>query len=55
MRDSLRANEWARLALDRYLDTVYRLAYARTRSRQDAEDVSQEVMLKLCRNATGSE
>ena len=51
MRDSLRANEWTRLALDRYLDTVYRLAYARTRSRQDAEDVSQEVMLKLCRNA----
>ena len=51
MRNSLRANEWTRLALDRYLDTVYRLAYARTRSRQDAEDVSQEVMLKLCRNA----
>ena len=51
MRNSLRANEWTRLALDRYLDTVYRLAYARTRSRQDAEDVCQEVMLKLCRSA----
>ena len=50
-KHSLRANEWTRLALERYLDTVYRLAYARTRSRQDAEDVSQEVMLKLCRNA----
>ena len=50
MRDSLRGNVWTRLALDRYLDMVYRLAYARTRSKQDAEDVSQEVMLKLCKS-----
>ena len=50
-KHSLRGNVWTRLALSQYLDTVYRLAYARTRSRQDAEDVSQEVMLKLCRSA----
>ena len=49
-RHSLRGNDWTRLALDRYLDMVYRLAYARMRSRQDAEDVSQEVMLKLCKS-----
>lgn len=48
---STRANDWTRLALEKYLDTVYRLAYARTRSKQDAEDVAQEVLLKLCRHA----
>ncbi len=48
---STRANDWTRLALESYLDTVYRLAFARTRSKQDAEDVAQEVMLKLCRHA----
>ena len=48
---SSRADEWIALALDRYLDTVYRLAYARTRSRQDAEDVTQDVMLKLVSHA----
>lgn len=30
----------------RYADTVYRLAYARTGSRADAEDVFQEVFLR---------
>lgn len=48
---SSRADEWIALALDRYLDMVYHLAYARTRSRQDAEDVTQEVMLKLVNHA----
>ena len=48
---STRANDWTRLALEKYLDTVYRLAFARTRSKQDAEDVAQEVLLKLCRHA----
>lgn len=58
MDHSSRADEWIALALDRYLGTVYRLAYARTRSRQDAEDVTQEVMLKLVSHAheiTGEE
>lgn len=33
-------------AVRRYADTVYRLAYARTGSREDAEDVFQEVFLR---------
>lgn len=33
----------------RYADTVYRLAYARTGSREDAEDVFQEVFLRYVR------
>lgn len=51
-RHSLRADEWMQLALDRYLDMVYRLAHARTGSIQDAEDISQEVMLRLMANAS---
>jgi len=42
-----RQKEWTKLAVEKYLDMVYRLAYARTGSRQDAEDISQNVMLKL--------
>ncbi len=32
---------------NRHIDTVYRLALARTKSREHAEDVTQEVFLKL--------
>lgn len=44
-------DDWLTLATDKYLPMVYRLAYARTRSRFDAEDISQEVLLKLMRHA----
>ena len=44
---SSHTDEWVTLAMTKYFPTVYRLAYARTRSRWDAEDVTQEVMLKL--------
>lgn len=33
-----------------YSDMVYRLAYARTKNRQDAEDITQEVFLKYIRS-----
>lgn len=32
-----------------YSEMVYRLAYARTKNRQDAEDITQEVFLKYIR------
>ncbi len=35
--------------LAKYSDMVYRLAYARTKHRQDAEDITQEVFLKYIR------
>ena len=44
-------NDEAEKLLDRYGPSVYRLAYARTGSRADAEDVMQEVFLKLLRKA----
>lgn len=36
-----------RLAVERYGDMLFRLAYSCTRSRADAEDVMQETLLKL--------
>lgn len=36
-----------RLAMERYGDMLFRLAYSCTRSRADAEDVMQETLLKL--------
>lgn len=35
--------------IEAYADAVYRLAYARTGSREDAEDVTQETFLRLVR------
>ena len=35
--------------VDQYSQLIYRLAYAQTGSRQDAEDIYQEVFLRLVR------
>ena len=43
--DREEAQRW----VERYGQMVYRLAYARTGSRADAEDVAQEVFLRLVR------
>ena len=40
-------------AVARYGSAVYRLAYAMTRSRSDADDVFQEVFLRFHRSAPG--
>ena len=37
-------------ALEKYADMVYRLAYAQTRSRQDADDVFQETFIRLVKS-----
>ena len=39
--------------VERYGTMVYRLAYARTGSREDAEDITQETFLRLVRAAPG--
>ena len=41
--------EEATCLVERYGTMVYRLAYARTGSREDAEDITQETFLKLVR------
>ena len=38
--------------LSKYSEMVYRLAYARTKNKQDAEDITQDVFLKYIRSAT---
>lgn len=41
----------AAAVLSRYTDMVYRLAFARTKSRYDADDILQEVFLRYIRSA----
>ena len=43
--------EEAACLVERHGTMVYRLAYARTGSREDAEDITQETFLKLVRAA----
>ena len=40
-------------AAERYTGLIYRVAFGYLRSVQDAEDVSQNVLIKLCRRAGG--
>ena len=44
---SLRANETLEATLDAYGNMILRLAYSCLKSRDDAEDVLQDVMVKL--------
>jgi RNA polymerase sigma-70 factor (ECF subfamily) len=37
--------------VERYADMVFRIAFTHTKNRADAEDLFQEVFLKLCRSA----
>ena len=43
--------EEAEWVVQRHGQTVYRLAYAQTGNREDAEDVTQETFLRLVRAA----
>jgi len=52
---SLRADDWAAEALHQYADMVYRLAYAQTRNRTDADDIFQEVFIRLVKKKPGFE
>lgn len=47
---SLRADDWTAEALEKYAEMVYRLAFAQTRNRQDADDVFQEVFIRLVKS-----
>ena len=47
--ESLRTNDSVDEILETYGKMVYRLAYARTKSRYDADDVMQEVFLRYIR------
>ncbi len=46
---SLRTDDCVEEVINEYSSTVYKLAYARTRNKSDAEDVFQEVFLRYIR------
>lgn len=52
---SLRADDWAAEALHQYADMVYKLAYAQARNKSDADDIFQEVFIRLVKNKPGFE
>lgn len=35
------------LAAERYMDTIFRVAYSYLRSKSDADDVTQDVLIQL--------
>lgn len=47
--NSFNSNESAQSVIERYSDTVYRLAFARMGNRYDADEVYQEVFLRYVR------
>ncbi len=51
MDRSLRTNDTAARIVKKHAETVYRVAFARTGSRADAEDIMQEVFLGFIRRA----
>lgn len=52
MQNELRSDEFLSDAMEQHGDAVYRLALCRLDSRADAEDVFQEVFLRLLRDTT---
>ncbi len=52
MKENLRSEAYLADAMDQYGDAVYRLALCRLGCRADAEDVYQEVFLRLLRDET---
>ena len=52
MQAKLRSDAFLQQAMDTCGDAVYRLALCRLNSRADAEDVYQEVFLRLLRDDT---
>ena len=52
MENTLRSDAFLSAAMEAHGDTVYRLALCRLRAQADAEDVFQEVFLRLLRDTT---
>ncbi|MCL2838544.1 MAG: sigma-70 family RNA polymerase sigma factor [Oscillospiraceae bacterium] len=47
--------DWVDEIVDRYADMVYRIAFTQTKNQADADDIFQEVFLKLCKSAVSFE
>ena len=55
MNQSRLQGEWIQEIIDKYAQMVYRIAVAQMKNRYDADDVFQEVFLRLCRHNTNFE
>ena len=51
-RHAYRSREFIEQAMEQWSSTVFKLAFAQTASRVDAEDVHQEVFIRLFKNAS---
>lgn len=50
MNQSQLQGDWAEEIVDKYAQMVYRIAFSQTKNRHDADDIFQEVFLRLCRH-----
>ncbi|MDR1159642.1 MAG: sigma-70 family RNA polymerase sigma factor [Syntrophomonadaceae bacterium] len=55
MGQSQARGDWVNEVVDKYADMVYRIAFTQTKNRADADDIFQEVFLKLCKSAVAFE
>jgi len=50
MSQSQARSDWVDEVVDKYADMVYRIAFTQMKNKADADDVFQEVFLKLCKS-----
>jgi RNA polymerase sigma-70 factor (ECF subfamily) len=55
MSQSQARGDWVNEVVDKYADMVYRIAFTQTKNQADADDIFQEVFLKLCKSAVAFE
>jgi len=55
MSQSQARGDWVDEVVDKYADMVYRIAFTQTKNKTDADDIFQEVFLKLCKSAVAFE
>jgi len=51
MSQSQARSDWMDEVVDKYADMVYRIAFTHMKNKADADDIFQEVFLKLCKSA----
>ena len=50
MSQSQARSDWVDEVVDKYSDMVYRIAFTQRKNKSDADDIFQEVFLKLCKS-----
>ena len=55
MSQSQARGDWVDEIVDKYADMVYRIAFTQMKNKADADDIFQEVFLKLCKSTVAFE